>query len=92
MTTNLLKLGLSVLMTGIAATAAVNTQQSTAVDQTPNERGFIRHTSATDCELSDMCNPSGTDFCTVGNVSAGARLWRKNVNQQCIVPLYKPQL
>ena len=84
-------MALSIAVTGIAATAAVNTQQSTVTSQTPNERGFIRHSTVTDCTLSDMCNPSGVDVCTVGNVPQGATLWKKNINQQCIVPLYKPQ-
>jgi hypothetical protein len=92
MTTNFLKMALSVLVTGIAATAAVNTQQSTTAESfAPNERGFIQHSTVTDCTLSDMCNPSGSQACTVGNVPQGAILWKKNANSQCVVPLYKPQ-
>lgn len=87
---NVLKLALPVLVTGFAAAAAMTTPQSTIKNALANEQGFIRHTSPTDCEASDMCNVTGSQACTVGDVTGGTRLWKKNGSNQCILTLYRP--
>jgi hypothetical protein len=88
---NLLKIALPVLVTGFAAVSAMTPQQSSVKGAVVNEHGFIRLSSATDCQESDMCSPAGTQTCTVGDVAGATRLWKKNASNQCIVPLYRPQ-
>jgi|GEM_PF-1150845 len=90
MKTNFLKAILPLLVVGFATTAAMNTSNLGQKKTLANEQGFIHLTNPERCTPSSQCSPTGTEMCTVGDVSGAARLWKKNQIGQCIVELYRP--
>lgn len=90
------KLILPALMIVLAVTSAFTTDfaaDQKSEDSSTLVQGHIRLSSnPKDCEESDMCQLEfNTEVCRVGQVPAGAQLWRKNSVGECIITAYKPQ-
>lgn len=83
---------LPMLVVVFAITTAFTKNASTSSkNATALVTGYIQHIGAEEpCEASNDCSTSGTIFCRVGQVATNPRLWDKNANDQCVVPLYKP--
>ena len=83
---------LPVLMVVFAITTAFNTNASASSKKAvANVTGYIQHIGAQEpCEASNMCATTGNTFCRVGQLATNPRLWDKNSNNECVIPLYKP--
>jgi hypothetical protein len=83
---------LPMLVIVFAITTAFNTNASTSSKKaTALVTGYIQHIGAEEpCEASSDCDTSGATFCRVGQVATNPRLYDKNANDQCVIPLYKP--
>lgn len=83
---------LPMLVVVFAITTAFNTNASASSKKTATlVTGYIQHIGEEEpCEASNDCSPDGGPFCRVGQVATNPRLWNKNVNGECVIPLYKP--
>jgi hypothetical protein len=83
---------LPMLVVVFAITTAFNTNASASSKKAAVlVTGYIQHIGEEEpCEESNLCNTNGTIFCRVGQVATNPRLWDKNANDQCVIPLYKP--
>lgn len=83
---------LPMLVVVFAITTAFNTNASASSKKTTAiVTGYLQHIGEEEpCEESNECSTSGVTFCRVGQVATNPRLWNKNANGQCVIPLYKP--
>jgi len=87
------KLILPALVIVLAITSAFTTEAGKRAEDAIVP-GHVRLSSnPKDCSVEmDDCDTNFTDeVCRVGNISAGAQLWRKNGAGDCILTLYKPE-
>lgn len=78
----------------LAVTSAFTTDFASQkkVDSTfINGHKRLSSTNAKLCQELDECQIEATNtVCRVGQLENGAQLWKMNLNQECILPLYKP--
>ncbi|SHJ18274.1 DUF6520 family protein [Flavobacterium terrae] len=77
---------IAVALTGAFSTNAMNTKSKTVA----LVQGYHFISQSNPCQAADMCETSGTSFCRVGGGVATPRLWAKDTNGNCVIPLYKP--
>jgi hypothetical protein len=83
---------LPMLVIVFAITTAFTTNASTSSKKaTALVTGYIQNIGSEEpCEASNDCDTTGSIFCRVDQASTNPRLYDKNANDQCIIPLYKP--
>jgi hypothetical protein len=92
MKTKLSQLILPMLVIVFAVTSAFTTHAENKSKNVALVTGYIQHIGAQQpCEASNQCSTvTSATFCKVGQIATNPRLWDKNANDECIVPLYKP--
>jgi len=91
MKTKIQQFVLPMLVVVFAITTAFNTNASSSKKTAALVNGYIQHIGEEEpCEESTECSTIVSTFCRVGQVAANPRLWDKNTNGECVVPLYKP--
>jgi hypothetical protein len=83
---------LPMLVVVFAITTAFTTNASTSSKKaTALVTGYIQNIGSEEpCEASNDCSTITGAFCRVGQVATNPRLWDKNANDECVIPLYKP--
>jgi len=66
----------------------VNERSREDINYLNNVQGYINHNNS--CLASDECSTSGSEICTVGNISGGTQLFGKSSTGLCTLILYKP--
>lgn len=77
---------IAVAVTGAFSTNAMNTKSKTVA----LVQGYYHITPNGPCQAADMCETSGGPFCRVGGGVSTPRLWAKDADGDCVIPLYKP--
>lgn len=92
MKTKISQLILPMLVVVFAVTSAFTSHAENKSQSVALVTGYIQHPGAEEpCEASNDCTTVNTGtFCKVGQIATNPRLWDKNINDECVVPLFRP--
>lgn len=83
-----LKLYLPMLLVLLAVTTAFTTSKSSMA----LVYGYVSDPENGCYQTSTLCSTiSNGTFCRLGYIATNPRLWGLNQNDECVLPLYKPQ-